>query len=72
MAMREELSRLWEGLLDAQQGECLVSGTALTGGHAAHTSAHCGGVPQCFPYCLHARLLACLHALFALLALVAG
>lgn len=24
-AMREELSRLWEGLLDAQQGDCLVS-----------------------------------------------
>lgn len=23
-AMREELSRLWEGLLDAQQGDCLV------------------------------------------------
>jgi hypothetical protein len=25
MAMREELSRLWEGLLDAQQGDCMVS-----------------------------------------------
>lgn len=23
-AMREELSRLWEGLLDAQQGDCMV------------------------------------------------
>lgn len=24
-ALREELTRLWTGLLDAQQGDCLVS-----------------------------------------------
>lgn len=37
-AMREELSRLWEGLLDAQQGDCLVS-QAHKGG-TTHTHTH--------------------------------